>query len=108
MTFKREITFSPAFDKRNPDPHKNYGIHGVDMRWYVKGPKGAVQFVVYTGWMLDHVEEEMAMRSHHGIAFSCTRPTPSSLSYHSPKPLYEGQTSMGPCDVIGCDCYYDG
>mgnify|MGYP001569974091 CR=1 FL=1 len=105
----RELVFTPAFDKRADDPKKNYGIHGVEMRWYVKGPLGAVQFVVYTGWMLDHIEKEMESKRHDSIGFSITRPMPADLGYHSPKPLYEGQSDRADCDLLkGGSCYYDG
>jgi hypothetical protein len=30
--FERIVTMNPAYDKRNADPSKNYGIHGVDLR----------------------------------------------------------------------------
>ena len=44
----RRIEFAPAYDKRHPDPQKNYGIHGVEMRWLLEGPRGVIQFLVYT------------------------------------------------------------
>lgn len=31
----QEITqFTPAYDKRDPDPKKNFGVHGVSLREY--------------------------------------------------------------------------
>jgi hypothetical protein len=56
---ERITEFAPAFDKRDPDPKKNYGIHGVDLRMVLKGEEGAVQFVLFTGWMLPHVAKEL-------------------------------------------------
>ena len=41
---EREIKFLPAYDERN-NPKGNYGIHGVDLRMYLKGELGTVQFV---------------------------------------------------------------
>ena len=101
---ERIITFSPALDKRNTDPKKNYGIHGVDLRFVLKGDEGAIQFVLYTGWHLPHVAHELKQRGSEMLA-----PMPADLGYHSPHPMYEGQTSMGPCEYLnGHDCYYDG
>lgn len=98
-TLEREVVFNPAFDKRNSDPRKNYGIHGVDMRMYVKGPRGAVQFVLYTGWMLPHVRSETGN----------SEPLPADLGYHSPIPLYEDQFGQESCSALGgARCYYDG
>lgn len=93
--FRREITFSAAYDKRHPDPSKNYGLHGVNMRWLLIGPKGAIQFLVFTGWQLPGIDD--------------TDPMAADIGYHSPVPMYEGQKPMGKCDVLAeGDCYYDG
>lgn len=135
--FKREIVFRPAFDKRSDDPAKNYGIHGVELAFYLIGDDGAVQFVVYTNWQLPHITEEHSKLFDDHIL---CRPMPADLGYHSPKPMYEGQEPIGskrfywrdptkeerkfrfapvpdseptgtftPCDLLGGKpCYYDG
>ena len=59
---ERIIKFAPAFDKRDPDPKKNYGTHGVELKMVVKGSKGAVQFVLFTNWQLPHVTKESENR----------------------------------------------
>lgn len=105
---ERRVVFAPAFDKRDPNPSKNYGIHGVDMRMYVIGPRGAVQFVLYTGWHLPHVREELDARPSRKRCLD--HPMPADLGYHSPIPTYEGQEEWGRdnCELLGCRCYYDG
>lgn len=55
--------------------------------YYVKGPEGAVQFVLAV------IDGEYK---------------PIDLGYHSPKAMNEHQASNGLCSVIGKDCYYDG
>ena len=108
--FRREMTIAPAYDKRSPDPSKDYGIHGCNLRFVLTGPEGAVQFVLYTNWQLPHVTEELIARVQDEIGIRAFfLPLPADLGYHSPKPLYEGQTSMGACPYLdGKDCYYDG
>ena len=39
---ERIIKFHQAYDKRHPNPSKNYGIHGVDLVFVLKGELGAV------------------------------------------------------------------
>lgn len=56
---KRIKEFSKAYDRRDPDPEKNYGIHGIDMRMVLIGDKGAVGFVLYTNRHLKHVQQEL-------------------------------------------------
>lgn len=107
----KEVTFYPAYDKRNPDPSKNYGIHGVSIYFILKGDKGAVQFAVYTDWYLPHVQDEMKGRDAIGI--SGLRPMGVDVGYHATVPQYEGQEPMcgpGECKCVpeGESCYYDG
>lgn len=104
--FIKEITMSAAFDKRDPNPSKNYGIHGVEIRFVLKGELGATQFVIYTDWQLPHVQKEG--KSMSKILPDRIQPMGANIGYHSPKPMYEGQSAMGQCNILGCECYYDG
>ena len=101
---ERIIKLLPAWDKRSKEAGKNYGIHGVDLRMYLKGELGVVQFVLYTGWQLPHVQEEFKNTNYY------SEPLPADVGYHSPKPMYEGQEVMSEsCELLdGKPCYYDG
>lgn len=114
-TFERLVEFTPAFDKRNPEPSKNYGIHGVEMRMLLKGERGAVQFLLFTNWQLPHVTEEFKRKMERSndikMDLRCFwTPTPADLGYHSPEPQYPEQTqSQSACPHLdGRPCYYDG
>lgn len=110
---ERIVEFTPAWDWRSPEPEKNYGIHGVELRMVLKGPEGAVQFVVYTNWQLNHVKDEFVkkmLRTREDMT-CLLLPMPADVGYHSPKPTYEGQQPMDgtPCPYLdGKPCYYDG
>ena len=97
--FKKEIILDPAWDRRHKDPNKNYGIHGVNLTFYLTGEKGVVQLVVYTNWYLPHVQQ-----------FPFLEPVPADVGYHSYTPMYEGQTILrDKCELLGGKpCYYDG
>lgn len=101
--FERRVTFLPAYDKRN-DPRGDYGIGSVEMRFYLIGKKGAIQFVVGTGWYLPHV---IRKRKENGYP---NEPFPSDIGYHSPKPIFKGQEPMSKkCAILnGRTCYHDG
>jgi len=95
--FKKRIIFREAFDRRHPDPSKNGGIGGVDISFYLTGKMAVMQFRLATRWNLPSVPK------------SDNEPFPYDVGYHSPLPMYEGQSCMGPCDLLnGKDCYYDG
>ena len=105
----KEYVFRPAFDKRHADPKKNYGIHGVEMVWYLKGPKGAVQFVVYTNWHLPHVQAELDANTSGQFPHLSCHPMGADIGYHAHCPQYDGQSVMrDQCDLIGGPCWYDG
>jgi hypothetical protein len=107
-TFEREIRFEPAYDKRDT----GHGIHGAQMRWLLKGPLGIIQFLVFTQWHLPAVMEEMERKFEAGLypynSASLWKPLPADLGYHSPRPMYDGQSDM-PCDLMPeGKCWYDG
>src|SRR5438132_3556349 len=116
MEFERRITFSPAFDRRDPDPKKNYGIHGVELRMVLLGELGATQFLLYTNWHLPHLMDAWAKqpceRTQYGnecVAVSVLlRPLPADLGYHWSTQRY-GSQEMMECDLLpGGKCFYDG
>jgi len=107
----KTITFEPAFDKRSTNPSKNYGIHGVSIRFVYGDEKGYVQFLLYTGWHLPHVTKELSSKLYmpiQGDYHWMERPTPVDLGYHSPTPQYENQPKMDKCDLLPNGCYCDG
>ena len=100
------VEFTGAFDKRDPNPTKNYGIHGVEVRFVLKGKLGATQFLIFTNWHLPHVQKELDNR--HNDHDHC-HPMAVDLGYHSPIPQYEGMEPINDCPYLdGKPCYYDG
>jgi hypothetical protein len=108
---ERILQIDAAWDRRSTDPQKNFGIHGVEMRWILRGPKGATQFLLYTNWQLPEIEPLTIGAGAGSLARPRLAPIPADLGYHSYEPTYEGQTRFGPCDVLTDapeGCYYDG
>lgn len=111
---ERITEWEAAWDKSDPDPSKDYGIHGVECRWVVKGPRGAIQFLIYTNWMLPHVWEAQDKRGlDRNFPHLLCRPMGADFGYHSRTPSYEGQEPIriedGGCPYLdGASCYYDG
>jgi hypothetical protein len=108
QTFEQTITMSPAFSKRDPNPAKDRGIGAVTIRFVLKGPLGATQFVIGTDWYLPDDQRRMRLRT--GILADSIQPSGWDIGYHSPHPQYEGQSAMGEaCEYLnGQPCYYDG
>lgn len=93
--FTRKITVHPAWDRRNPDPSKNYGVHGVDITFTVARGGEGIEWRLYTGWMLADILD--------------SKPTAAGCCYHLHTPLYEGQDhATDECHITGGRCYSDG
>ena len=96
---KKLIQFKPAFDKRNADPSKNYGIHCMDMHMVLIGPLGAISFCIYTGWYLPD-----SITGHNDGTLS----QGACICYHAHHAQYEEQKpSCNMCEYIGVPCYSD-
>jgi len=106
--FTKTVYFTPAFDKRHKDPKKNYGIHNVEVKFLLKGGKGAVQFLLFTGWYLPETNKEY--KSERNIILQENTPIAVDLGYHSLKPLFKGQSqATDKCPYLdNKPCYYDG
>jgi hypothetical protein len=106
----REVQFTPAYDKRDPNPTKSYGIHGVNITFYLKGPKGVAQFLIYTNWQLPSVSREArgSCKPQDEYSWCPNEPMAADLGYHAPVPQYEDQSMMDHCDLLPDGCYYDG
>lgn len=108
--FERRVTFAAAWDKRSDDPKKNYGVHGVEVRFVLKGPRGAMQFMFYTNWMLPQNRSAFSVVEKYPFEY-WQAPMPADLGYHAYEPQYEGQERMGQCDILTDavgGCFYDG
>lgn len=107
---ERKITFAPAYDRRDPDPRKSCGTHGVEICFYLIGKHGAVQFVLYTNWHLPHVTKEQLARSNGADSEQIGwrfLPDPANLGYHSRTKTEYGYHNET-CDILdGAECWYD-
>lgn len=96
---KREIKFTPAFDRTDPDPSKNFGIHCMEMDFILTGSDGAIVFIVLTGWNLPHVREKTSLE---------IKPRGALISYHSRRPIYGESIASDVCSYLGdSPCYSD-
>lgn len=102
---ERVIEFRKAYDRKS----EGYGIHSVDMCWYLKGPKGVIQFITYTNWHLPHIQEHFDKLQDREFPHLSCHPHAFDIGYHSYKPIYEGQTAVrSDCHLLNAPCYYDG
>lgn len=95
VKFERIVKISPAFDRRHPEPSRNYGVGSATIHFVVRGPEGAIGLTIFSGWSLPHVPN--------------SRPLAADISYHSLVPLRENQSPRPGCNWLdGRTCYGGG
>lgn len=135
---ERITKFLPAYDKRNPDPKKDYGISHVRCIMVLRGKEGAVHFSFSTGMLLPKTIEEYIKdgRAKYELTsyghYFLNKPMGYDVGYHARTPQFEGQTVVWPtkmrktgtgpldvafdkiddkppvCEWLGVPCYCDG
>ena len=104
---EESVQFAPGYNcpARGPQSH---GVHGMEIRWMLRGPAGAVWLCMFTDWIPGE------RTPGHGLPPSgpydgwerC--PDGGGLGYHARIPQYEGhEIDREDCDVIGGPCYGD-
>lgn len=107
--FERSVHWRPAFDKRSSDPKKNYGVHGLELQFRLKGPEGGITFLIFTNWMLPHVQAETDAKPLTGRnPWLFHKPMPAGVDGHWKTPQYIEQRAIQCCELTGGDCYSDG
>ncbi len=113
--WEKIVEFSPAYDKRHPNPRKNYGIRSVLFKFVLKKDNKAVQFLFDTDWYLPETVKEyrkqgvanykstVSLRGEHDCGVNGW-----DVGYHSPIPQFEGQNPISKCEYIKGNCYSDG
>jgi hypothetical protein len=88
---------------------QGHGVHGTEVRWFLRGPAGAVSLVMATDWIPGE------RYPGHGLAPSGQNehwdmyPMAFGLGYHARMPQYEGQeVDLDDCNLIGGGPCYGG
>lgn len=117
--YERRVDASAAYDKRHPEPAKNYGIHGVEFRFSLVGEVAAVSFGLSTGWYLpvtvgveDADGEDRFAYTDALSRFNKIRlyPLPMAIHFHVATPIRDYMADQDPreCDLLpGGKCYGD-
>jgi hypothetical protein len=96
MKFERLIEFTPAWDRRDSNPKKDYGIGDVEIRFFVIFDRRAIQFSIGTHWYLPQTVERIYNNTFDH--FMCGA-RPRDIAYHSPIAMEEGQDPVGAVEI---------
>lgn len=108
----RQVLFTPAYHRCNPDPNVNYGIGSVRMMWVLKHDGWAMTWDVHTDWgMPDEAFKAAAPDCTHIMhrdGYPSCGASGGAVDWHAPVPMYEGQErSQDECVWLGGPCYTD-
>lgn len=111
MKLIKKMEIEPAWDKRNPDPSKNYGINCAMLKMSITGDKGALEFQMFTGFHLPHNEKELLERCKIKSSLIKLYFTPNArhLVFHYREPgAGHMSESIDSCSFLGgAPCYGD-
>lgn len=104
---EESVRFTPGYNcpARGPLSH---GVHGMEIRWLLRGPKGAVWLAMFTHWIPGEVSPGHGLPPSGLVRDMPRHPGGAGLGYHARAPQYEGQAAdREDCKVIGGPCYGD-
>ena len=91
---------------------RNFGIHGMELVFWVKGSKGAITIRIFTNWWLPHLQDKMLKLATKGYPFDplveLMGPKIVDISYHAKEPQYDEQYSIDNCEFTDGKCYCGG
>ena len=99
---ERAVIFQPGYLDPRTGPN-SYGRHGMEIKWLLRGPRGATQFLMYTDWVPGQKDRNPRVADMFPMA--------ADLGYHARVPQYEGAEEWGlheRCEYLTGRCYYDG
>lgn len=96
---EKVVRFFPAYDFRNPNSQKNYGVGDIQVCMLLKGERGAVDFIFNTGIFL-----RKTLKKTHNLA----RRGEVNVGYHSYERFFEWQNSHKDCNFLNGKVCYNG
>lgn len=101
---ERHTRFRPAYAS------KRYGVHNMEVEFWVRGPKGAVSLRMYTHWYVPEEQQRSfeVQSKYPWEPKDLMQPNIVDVSYHAHAPMYESDYSRGSCYILGGPCYSDG
>lgn len=105
---EESVQFAPGHNCRARGLH-SHGVHGMEIRWLLRGPAGGAQFVLYTDWIPGELSPGHGLSPSGQYTAWRSFPMGADVGYHAKRPMYEGHEPLsGECEITGGACYYDG
>jgi hypothetical protein len=107
------VQFTPGYNCADRGM-RGHGVHGMEIRWLLRGPAGAAQFLLYSDWIPGQLSPGHGLMPDGSYSWQSVRGDPlypmgADVGYHARRPQFDGQDPMSDeCIVLGGPCYYDG
>ena len=104
---EESVQFTPGYNCPVTGPH-GHGVHGMEICWYLRGPKGAVWLRVFTKWTPGELYPGHGLPPDLRISPHDRELDGAGLGCDARWPQYEGhEPSRDVCSLIGAPCYSD-
>lgn len=101
------VQFVPGYNCPETGP-QSHGVHGMEIRWLLRGPAGGVWLNMFTDWIPGERTPGHGLPPDGPYDGWKRYPDGAGLGYHARVPMYEGhEIDREHCDVIGGPCYGD-
>lgn len=96
------IFFTPAFEARDPNPSKDYGIGGVHLTFAERRGDLTIDCSFFTDWHLPEVQERLSTKLDR---YFNPKPMCNGIYWHRPKRTNEYQADTKDCILSGGQCF---
>jgi len=98
--YRRRLLTRAAFDQRDPDPNRDYGISGAYFVFCLIGKDRAITWELCSDCFLPETKKRLRDEGHPWMG-----PTAGPVDFHYREPQYEGMRSSDDCTLLDGTCY---
>jgi hypothetical protein len=102
---ERAVTFYPGYNCADRSM-SGHGVHGMEIRWDLRGPRGETWFAVFTEWIPGQLSPGHGLSPEGCQVAARQQPSGAGIGMHSPAPQVDGQLPADGCPLWGT-CYGD-
>ena len=101
---EHHIRFHPAYAS------ERYGVHNMEVEFWVRGPKGAISLRMCTHWFVPS-EQQRSFDMYSKYPWEprdLMQPDIVDVSYHAHAPAHDSDYATADCAYLGGPCHSDG
>lgn len=102
---EESVQFTPGYNCPAEGPF-GHGVHGMEICWYLRGPKGTVWLRLFTKWTPGELAPGHGLPPDLRIRPEDRTPDAAGAGHHARWPQHEDdEPSADDCPLFGAPCY---